>query len=119
MSNFKLPKQLILKKNVEFDRIFSQGRSIHKNYIAVFYIVEHDTKVGFTASKRVTSKPKRNRIKRRLRELWRLYFRNYNIPAHMVLLGKTEILSVTFSTLELEFCSLLKEIETDIINFNE
>ncbi len=113
---FTLPKQCIIKKNEEFERIFRYGRSIHKTHIVVFYISEHDTQVGFSASKRARTKPKRNRIKRRLRELWRLNFRKYNIPAHIVLLGKVEILSADFSTLESEFTLLLKEIEEKVGN---
>ena len=112
-----LPKHIILKKNEDFDRIFQNGQAIHKDDVSAFFVNAAETKVGFSVSKKVRTKPQRNRIKRRLRELWRLNWQEFRLAHHIVFLGKPAVLKATFANLEKEFCSLLKEIEQSTIHY--
>ncbi|MDD4531726.1 MAG: ribonuclease P protein component [Candidatus Pacebacteria bacterium] len=70
-----LPKENRLKKEKEFEAVFKGGRTIRGNNIFLRYLANgtDKTKVGFVVSKKVSKLAvKRNRIKRRMREIVRL-----------------------------------------------
>jgi ribonuclease P protein component len=65
---------LRLKKNIEFKRVYKQGRSVANRYV-VMYILRNGTphrKAGFSVSKKIGGAVQRNRIKRVFREVYRL-----------------------------------------------
>jgi len=88
-----LPKTIILKTS-EFHRVFQNAQSIRNEYFSVFFVKENNLKVGFAANKNCGSKPIRNRLKRIGRELWRTNFRNYELPAHLVIVVHKSVLKI-------------------------
>ena len=86
------------------------GFSEKGSFIYVFAKCNKNTTVGFTAVKRVRIKPKRNKIKRLLRELWR----TRNIPtlptAQYVLMGNEKMENENFESLSGELNHLLDQI---------
>lgn len=68
------PKHLRIKNDNQIQQLFSAGKSLSFDGITLKYIKEEkDFKVGFAAPKRLhTSAVKRNLIKRRMRESFRL-----------------------------------------------
>ncbi len=64
----------------------------------------------FTVSKKIRKKVLRNRIKRRLREIYRL--NQYEIPAplHIAMIGKAGALEANFQDLQIEFLKTLSKI---------
>jgi len=73
---FTLGKDTKLKSKKAIEQLFTDGKSIRKGPVrCVFNLVEGDTahKIGVSVSKRFFKKaPDRNRIKRLLREAYRL-----------------------------------------------
>ena len=69
------PKNEKLKTETEFQKVY-QGKRVFGRLFIVYYILpDHETgkKVGFAVSKKVNKLAvKRNKLKRRLRELYRL-----------------------------------------------
>ncbi len=73
MSNFSLPKDVRLRKRVEFLKLSQHGRKIRTSYFiaAVSRGTEKNNRIGITVSKKVGKAVARNRIKRLVREYFR------------------------------------------------
>lgn len=73
MSN-RLLKSDRIKKGWEFDRVYQNGRKyVNKQFVV--YVLDNDTertRLGVTVSKKVGNSVKRNRVKRLIRESFRL-----------------------------------------------
>ena len=72
-----LPKEYRLKKRSAYAATYKTGKSLHKDGITMFVGKEKDneypTKIGFVVSKKIHKRAvKRNRIKRLMRESYRL-----------------------------------------------
>ncbi|HIE29673.1 TPA: ribonuclease P protein component [Candidatus Poribacteria bacterium] len=70
----KFPRSLRLKKKREFERVYKNGRR-YWNKTFVIYILPNGinvTRLGLTVSKKVGKSVKRNRVKRLIRESFRL-----------------------------------------------
>ena len=72
-----LPKDYRLKKRAAFNATYRTGKSLHKDGITMFVGKEKNndfpTKIGFVVSKKIHKRAvKRNRIKRLMRESYRL-----------------------------------------------
>ena len=72
-----LPKEYRLKKRSAFAATYRTGKSLHKDGITMFLGKEKNnespTKIGFVVSKKIHKRAvKRNRIKRLMRESYRL-----------------------------------------------
>lgn len=64
-----------LKKRKDFERAYSDGKLVSDKFVRIFLFDRKDEdpmRVGFTVSKRFGNAVKRNRLKRILRESWRL-----------------------------------------------
>ena len=78
--SYRLPKQSILRHKRAFEYLFEHGSSFRVGVLKFFYAydipeqyVQDAISVGFTAPKRVFKRAwQRNRIKRRMREAYRL-----------------------------------------------
>ena len=74
--NFRFPKSEKLKSKKAIELLFSEGKSISKYPIKVFFIPSENnktTQAGFAVSKRnFKNAVDRNRIKRQLKEAYRL-----------------------------------------------
>jgi|TARA_B110000238_G_scaffold188720_1_gene220039 ribonuclease P protein component len=74
--NFRFPKSEKLKSKKTIELLFAEGKSVSKHPVKVFYLPSENakkTQVAFTVSKRnFKNAVDRNRIKRQLREAYRL-----------------------------------------------
>lgn len=66
-----------LKKNYEFRRLYSKGKSCANAYLVVYCRKNPSgrSRIGYTVSNKVGHAVVRNRIRRRLREIYRLHER--------------------------------------------
>ena len=79
-----LPKEFRLKKRIAFNATYRTGLSFHKDGITVFCgkkkKEDFPTKIGFVVSKKThKSAVKRNRLKRLIRESYRLLLKENNV----------------------------------------
>ncbi|MGA1846114.1 ribonuclease P protein component [Deferribacter abyssi] len=100
-----------LRKKKEFDNVFVNGQWIKGNLINVCYALSTNRKVGFIVSKKISKKAViRNKVKRRLREIFRL--NKYILPnkVHLVVIAKQGVEKVNFSELEYDVKQIFQKI---------
>ena len=73
-----LPRSMILRGKKNFQRLFDQGSSLRARHIDLRYIILEGESclMGFVVSRRLGKAHKRNQIKRRMREAYRLHYHN-------------------------------------------
>ncbi|HHT21261.1 MAG TPA: ribonuclease P protein component [Tissierellia bacterium] len=89
-----------LKRNYEFQRAYSRGRSALTKYFVLYVVKTRKSQnhVGFTVSKKVGNAVVRNRIRRRLKEA----FRSIPITAccyDIVIVARSRAKTVNYTTL--------------------
>lgn len=108
---FSLPKSKRLLTAPEFDHIFSAGRRFENKHCRVFVTpaVKSEGKVAFICSKKVGISAKRNSLKRRLRELFRLNQHHISPTIDFVLSAKQPLLNDPFQVVNDHFIALLRK----------
>ncbi len=75
IGNYRLPKICLLRKKQEFDRVYNQGRRVHgKGFSLIYTDGPADwNRLGISIRKKTGGAVERNRIKRIIREAFRLH----------------------------------------------
>lgn len=100
-----------LKKNSQFNFIYKKGERVHSENFTLFVVKSKYEcfKIGFSINKKLGKANKRNKLKRRMREI----VRKLNIPSfcNYVLLAKENASSLDFKTLEKELKRIFEKYE--------
>lgn len=102
---------LRLKKNLEFKRVYKQGRSV-ANRFAVMYILHNGTphrKAGFSVSKKIGGAVQRNKLKRLFREVYRLNQENLIKGIDIVFIARQAAKEANFQELTKAFHDLFRK----------
>lgn len=105
-----LSKSEILRRKSDFRIIFSSGGRILGRWMAIYFLPAPERKVGFAVSSKVSTKALRNRIKRRLRELYRLNKEKFPERGRIVVFGYKNAGDCSFSLLESDLLGILKKL---------
>ena len=91
-----------LKKNHEFRRLYSKGNSTASACLAVYCRKNrlHRNRIGYTVSNKVGNAVTRNRIRRRLREIYRLHESEFLIGYDIVVVARMRAAAADYSRLE-------------------
>ena len=75
MKRFALPKSSLLRKSAEFNQVYRHGNRLRGNGFAFIYLSgdQADSRLGVSVSRKVGNAVRRNRIKRIMRETFRLH----------------------------------------------
>ena len=116
-----LPKQYRLKNRKAFKAIYRIKNSYHKDGLTLFVGIlkkeEEPTKVGFVVSKKTHKRAvKRNRLKRLMRESYRLLLKENNLGnsqkyMSLVFVGGEKALSKSFNEIDFAVKSLIQGIQ--------
>lgn len=114
----------MLKKNYEFKYIFLKGKYIPGKYIEIYIKKNNLSKnlLGIAISKKIAKSVKRNRIKRLIRENYRLLEKDSKVGNSIIILWKKNISiqEATFKNIEIDLknifkkANILKNIEENI-----
>jgi ribonuclease P protein component len=90
-----------LSKSQDFDRVYRAGRSVANRYLVLYYFQRPDegaalgtsavSRVGFSVSKRLGPAVQRNRLKRALREAYRLNEHRIRADLDFVLIARAPL----------------------------
>ena len=72
-----------LKKNFEFRRLYNKGKCAVNPYLAIYArtVKRPCNRIGFTVSTKLGGAVTRNRVRRRLREIYRLHEAEFRVAA--------------------------------------
>ena len=106
-----LPRKCILKKKKDFQAVYSRGKSYANRFLVlyVFRSKEFQGRVGFAAGRKLGNAVKRNRIKRLLRESYRLHQDGIEEGISLLLVGRKAALTARCQDLEKAFLALSRK----------
>ena len=109
---FTLPRRRILKQKRDFQIVYQNGRSLANRYLVLYVFprkTDKGTKVGFAAGKKLGNAVIRNRLKRMLRESYRLEQSKINPDYWLLLVARKSALSVKQPVIRKAFLSLARK----------
>lgn len=94
-----------IKKNYEFRRLYAKGKSAVTPTLVVYTrrIKTDGNRVGFTVTTRLGHAVTRNRVRRRLREIYRLHEAELRRGAELVVVARSRSVTAAYSELERDF----------------
>lgn len=98
-----LPRQNRLKDNIDFDKIFKNGRKISTPFFLFAYIpaeLTKATRIGVVASKKVGGAVQRNRAKRILRVASKIILEKYPTGLDACFVANSSIITLTSQELQ-------------------
>lgn len=111
----KLPRNRIVKKNKEIQEIYRGGRSYVTRYFILYLFRTPDMpiRVAVAAGKKLGNAVVRNRVKRRLREIFRLNQTHLTGSGQVLIVGRKPILDASYSEIEKAFGAVCRKIRRE------
>ena len=102
-----------LKKNYEFHRLYRKGRSAATPFLVVYArgSKRPENRIGITVSTKLGKAVKRNRVRRRIREIYRLHEQRFVPGTELVAVARGRAVTATYRQLENAFLSACKKLE--------
>ena len=101
-----------IKQNYEFRRLYSKGKSCANAYLVVYCRKNRAgrSRIGYTVSNKVGYAVVRNRIRRRLREIYRLHERQIVRGYDLVVVSRVRACTADYHQLEAAFLSACAQL---------
>lgn len=91
-----------LRNNRDFRIVYNKGKSYANKYLVMFYMKNNlgFNRVGFSVSKKLGKAVVRNKIKRRMKESYRLNSNRFKGGYDVVFLARIQAKSIDFAKIE-------------------
>ena len=101
-----------LKENHIFRRLYSKGRSAADSCVVVYCRKNQteENRLGFTISKKLGHAVVRNRVRRRLREIYRLHEGSFQKGWDIVVVARSRAPEVPYERLEKSFLATAEKL---------
>ncbi|MFA5523717.1 MAG: ribonuclease P protein component [Tissierellales bacterium] len=105
-----MKKKLRLKSNRDFRKTYDKGKSIANKYLVIFFVKNQleNNRVGIAVTKKLGNSVVRNKIRRRIREAYRLNNDKVKQGYDIVFLSRVGAKEVGYMELESAVLHLLK-----------
>ena len=97
-----MEKKFRIRKNMEFKNIYKVGKN-YWNRNLILYVKKNglnETRVGYTITKKIGNAVTRNKIRRRMKEIYRLHFHNIKEGYDLVFIAKRGVKDIPYKELE-------------------
>jgi ribonuclease P protein component len=105
-----LTKSEIIRSSHDISSIFETGRFLRGRFFDLIWVVDGRRQAAFAVSKRIRTAVARNRIKRRLREAYRLEKSGFQEKLRFILIGREKVLQAPFGELRQEMRKLAARV---------
>ena len=97
-----------LKENSLFRRLYAKGKSAADPQLVIYCRRNgsQENRIGFTVSKKLGHAVVRNRVRRRLREIYRLHEAEFRPGVDLVVVARSRAVQATYARLERSFLTL-------------
>jgi ribonuclease P protein component len=99
-----------LRSNMEFKRVYSGGKN-YWNRNLVLYVKKNNvgnTRVGYSITKKIGNSVVRNKIRRRMKEIYRLNFSSIRGNYDLIFIPKKNVVDISYKELESAMLHILK-----------
>lgn len=99
-----------LRSNMEFKKIYSNGKN-YWNRNLVLYVRKNDlgyTRVGYSITKKIGNSVVRNKIRRRMKEIYRLRYDELENNYDLIFIPKKNVVDISYDELESAMIHILK-----------
>ena len=101
-----------MKENSLFRRLYARGKSAANSYLVIYCRKNGSTenRIGYTVSKKLGYAVVRNRVRRRLREIYRLHESEFLPGRDIVVVARSRTVGAPYAKLERAFLSLSEKL---------
>lgn len=103
-------KKYRLRKNSEFQKVYKRGKNYWNRYLVLYTMKngQNYTRVGFSLTKKYGNSVERNRIRRQMKEIYRLNSNRVVGGYDLIFIPKIRIKKATYKEIEDAMLGLLK-----------
>ena len=103
--------EITVKENYEFRRIYRKGKSVVAPGMVLYCQKNRQgrTRLGVTVSTKLGKAVVRNRVRRRLREIWRLNKKDMETGWDIILVARVRAVDMPYQKLDKMYRRLLRE----------
>ena len=108
---YELPKENIIRNKFEFNKVYSKGHS-YVNHLMVIHVINSDNikgKIGFAVGKKIGNAVVRNRIKRLMREAYRITQHDIQSNAAIIMIARKSLIEAKTDDVIKAFKNLCKK----------
>jgi len=103
MKEYSFPKEERIIKKRQFEEIFKNAKKYISPYFIIYYLSKEQKRAGFIVKKTIGNAVLRNRIKRVLREVYRLNKKGIEKNIEIIIVAKREIIGKEYKEVEKAF----------------
>ncbi len=105
-----MDKKYRLRKNLEFKRVYSGGKNYWNKNLTLYVKKNNldESRFGITITKKIGCAVVRNRIRRRIKEIYRLNFHRIKSGYDLVFIPKKNVQEISYKQLESAIMHILK-----------